>query len=49
MRLLGSAWHSVTMLVTPRPGANPDNLIQNLQRIHADAFNLWSGGRWLGA
>ena len=32
------------MLVTPRPGISLDNLVENLQRIHTDAFNLRGGG-----
>lgn len=32
------------MLITPRPGVSLDNLIENLQRIHSDAFNLRAGG-----
>lgn len=32
------------MLVTPRPGISLDNLVENLQRIHTDAFNVRGGG-----
>jgi hypothetical protein len=31
------------MLITPRPGVNLDNLIQSLQTVHTEAFNLRGG------
>src|SRR5690349_13651221 len=32
------------MLVTPRPGVNRDNLLQNLSSVCTEVFNLQAGG-----
>ena len=32
------------MLITPRPGVNLDNLVQNLESLKTEAFNLRGGG-----
>jgi hypothetical protein len=41
--LIGAQWQSVTMLITPRPGVNLDNLVQNLRSISSAATNVFGG------